>query len=511
MVAMKAITKTCAIYTRKSTDERLDMEFNTLDAQREACEAYILSQKSEGWAASKDHYDDGGFSGGSLERPALMRLIDDIKSGKIQTVVVYKIDRLTRSLTDFSKLVEVFDTHDVTFVSVTQSFNTTTSMGRLMLNVLLSFAQFEREVSGERIRDKIAASKAKGMWQGGKAPFGFDIGDRRLIVNEDDAPVAKQIFELYLKLGNVRELASELKRLKIKSRERISLTGFKYGGHYFSRGAVYSLLTNPVYIGKIRHIDKIHEGMHDAIISQDLWDKVHNKLQDKSAYDRGEERQHHKNLLTGLIFDEHGNPYTPVFTNKPNGKRYRYYCNNAFTIDKDHPDNARARFPAHEIEATVENSIRQNLSEWINEKEESTGEYFLDHQAAISSYELVRRLLTKAIVHHDKLILHIALTPLSKIAHKHLNLHLNCCQDEAVIDMPYQLHRAQAGSQIIKAEGRDVFDMPPNTLKKFIQGTIWRDEHFDGMAIAKIARREGCSRDYASSAIFSSLKIIQNA
>lgn len=511
MVGMKTITKVCAIYTRKSTDERLDMEFNTLDAQREACEAYILSQKSEGWAASKDSYDDGGFSGGSLERPALMLLIDDIKAGKIQTVVVYKIDRLTRSLTDFSKLVEVFDAHDVTFVSVTQSFNTTTSMGRLTLNVLLSFAQFEREVSGERIRDKIAASKAKGMWQGGKAPFGFNIGDRRLIVNDEDAPIAKQIFELYLKLGQVRELTNELKRLKIKSRERISQTGLKYGGHYFSRGALYSMLTNPVYIGKIRHIDKIHEGMHDAIISQDLWDKVQKRLQEKSAYDRGEERQAHKNLLTGLIFDENGNPYTPVFTNKPNGKRYRYYCNDILANNKAHPDYSRARFPAHEIEATIESTIRQNLPKWINEIEESTGKYFIEHQAAISSYEFVRRLLTKAIVHHDKLILHITLKPLSKIAHEHLNIHLTCDRDEVVMDMPYQLHRAQAGSQIIKSEGRDIFDMPPNALKKFVQGTIWRDEHFDGMPLAKIARREGCSRDYVSSAIYSSLKIIQSA
>ena len=321
-----------------------------------------------------------------------MRLIDDIKAGKIQTVVVYKIDRLTRSLTDFSKLVEVFDAHDVTFVSVTQSFNTTTSMGRLTLNVLLSFAQFEREVSGERIRDKIAASKAKGMWQGGKAPFGFDVGDRRLIINEEDAPIAKQIFELYLKLGNVRELTNELKRLKIKSRERISLKGLKYGGHYFSRGAIYSMLTNPVYIGKIRHVDKIHEGMHDAIIPQNLWDKVQNRLREKSAYDRGEEKQRHKNLLTGLIYDEHGNPYTPVFTNKTNRKRYRYYCNNVLAIDKDHPDYSRARFPAHEIEATIESTIRQNLSQWINEIDESTGKYFLEHQAAIPSYELVRHL-----------------------------------------------------------------------------------------------------------------------
>ncbi len=510
MVAMKTIQKTCAIYTRKSTDERLDMEFNTLDAQRESCKAYITSQKSEGWTASKDYYDDGGFSGGSLERPALMRLMGDIKAGKIQTVVVYKIDRLTRSLTDFSKLVEVFDAHDVTFVSVTQSFNTTTSMGRLTLNVLLSFAQFEREVSGERIRDKIAASKAKGMWQGGRAPFGFDIGDRRLIVNDTDAPIAKHIFELYLELGFLRKLTDTLKQRKIKSRVRISQKGVQYGGHYFSRGALHSILTNPVYIGKIRHIDKIHDGLHDAIISQELWDAVQDLLQNHAPDDRGKKKQKHRNLLTGLIFDESDSPYTPVFTNKGNGKRYRYYCNNALTIDKRHPNYLRARFPAHEIESTIENAIRQNLSKWINDSEGSAVKYFLEHQATIPSYDLVRCLLTKAMVHQDQLILNFDLTPLSKIVQKHLNIHLTCSQDEAVVNVPYELHRAQAGSQIIKAKGRDLFDMPAKALKKFIQGTIWRDEHFDGIALAAIARREGCSRDYVGSAILSSFKIIQN-
>ena len=266
--------KVCAIYTRKSTDERLDMEFNTLDAQREACEAYILSQKSEGWICSKDKYDDGGFSGGSLERPALNKLLDDIRAGRIQTIVVYKIDRLTRSLMDFSKLVQVFDEYGVTFVSITQSFNTTTSMGRLTLNVLLSFAQFEREVSGERIRDKIAASKAKGMWMGGVAPVGYTIKNRQLIKYEPEVKLAQHIFERYLNLKSVLDLKRDLELQNIKSPVRKSLKGKIYGDMNFSRGALYAILKNPAYIGKISHKGKIHEGLHEGIIPVDLWQQV---------------------------------------------------------------------------------------------------------------------------------------------------------------------------------------------------------------------------------------------
>lgn len=242
---------------------------------------------------------------------------------------------------DFSKLVEIFNKYDVTFVSITQSFNTTTSMGRLTLNVFLSFAQFEREVSGERIRDKIAASKAKGMWMGGRPPLGFDIENRRLVINED-AKIEKSIFELYLELGCVHKLKLELERRNIKSRERISEKGLKYGGQYFSCGALYGLLQNPVYIGKISHKGKMHEGLHDAIISLDLWGAVQEKLGDQSPQPRGKKKQAHKNLLTGLIFDEFKNPYTPVFTNK-NNKKYLYYLNEKLREDETHPNKLRAR------------------------------------------------------------------------------------------------------------------------------------------------------------------------
>ncbi len=273
---MKQI-KNCAIYTRKSTDERLDMEFNSLDAQREACLNYIASQKSEGWVPVLDEYDDGGFSGGNMDRPALTRLMEDIKAGKIQTVVVYKIDRLTRSLTDFAKLVEVFDAHGVTFVSITQSFNTTTSMGRLTLNVLLSFAQFEREVAGERIRDKIAASKRKGMWTGGTVPLGYDVANSKLIINTEEAERVRHICQRYLELGNLNDLYNDLNCRGIKGKPRKLKSGLQEPGP-FGSSTIHYLLTNPVYIGQVRHKGKIYDGQHEAILSLELWQKVQDHL-----------------------------------------------------------------------------------------------------------------------------------------------------------------------------------------------------------------------------------------
>ena len=501
------MNKVCAIYTRKSTDERLDMEFNTLDAQREACEAYIISQRSEGWKAAPKPYDDGGFSGGSLERPALKILIDDIKAGKVNIVVVYKIDRLTRSLADFAKLVDVFDEYGVTFVSVTQSFNTTTSMGRLTLNVLLSFAQFEREVSGERIRDKIAASKAKGMWQGGRPPFGFDIGDRRLIINEQDAPLAKKIFELYLEIGCVRKLADELKRRGIRSRERISQRGLQYGGEYFSRGALHKLLTNPVYIGKIRHIDKIHDGLHDPIIPLELWNTVQDKLQGNAPCDRGEEKQRHNNLLTGLIFDEYGHPYTPVFTNKRQ-RKYRYYFNEALAQDKAHPDHMRARFPAHEIESAIEHAVRGETQKLSGEEDGVVLDHLQKHQGALPTYDLIRTCVKRVTVYFDHLTIAFKPEDFKKLVDKHLRVSVTGCNDEFEITVPFQTKRGRDGAMIVETEKRDVFDIPPEDLKRMVQGIAWRDEHFAGAHIKDIATRENYSDRYVRNQIMASFEIL---
>ena len=281
---MASQIKRCAIYTRKSSDEGLDQSFNSLDAQRAACEAYVLSQTSEGWSALPDHYDDGGFSGGNTDRPGLRQLLADIEAGKVDIVVVYKIDRLTRSLADFARIVEVFEKHDCSFVSVTQSFNTTGSMGKLMLNVLLSFAQFEREVTGERIRDKIAASKARGMWMGGIPPLGYDPpndGTRTLKVNEVEADQVRHIFERYLELGSVHILQRDLEERGIHSKIRVTARGRTMGGQPIGRGALFYLLRNRIYLGQIVHKDKVHDGQHKAIVDVGLFQRVQVSLDEK--------------------------------------------------------------------------------------------------------------------------------------------------------------------------------------------------------------------------------------
>ena len=271
MERAKSPVQRCAVYTRKSSEEGLEQDFNSLQAQREACEAFIKSQAGEGWRLVKTAYDDGGISGGTMERPALQRLLSDIDEGRIDVVVVYKVDRLTRSLADFAKMVEIFDAHDVSFVSITQQFNTTTSMGRLTLNVLLSFAQFQREVTGERIRDKIAASKKKGMWMGGCCSIGYDVRDRRLVVNQEESKLVRHIYKRYLDLGSVRLLKRDLDRREIVSKIRISKNGTRWGGRPFSRGALYELLANPIYIGEIRHKKVRHPGQHKSIVDRRTW------------------------------------------------------------------------------------------------------------------------------------------------------------------------------------------------------------------------------------------------
>ncbi len=321
--------KRCSIYTRKSSDEGLEQEFNSLDAQREAGEAYVKSQASEGWRASPARYDDGGYSGGTMERPGLQRLLADIDAGLIDVVVVYKIDRLTRSLADFARIVERFDAKGVSFVSVTQSFNTTSSMGRLTLNVLLSFAQFEREVTGERIRDKIAASKAKGMWMGGTLPLGYDPplpGARVLQVNQSEAATVRHIFTRYLELGSVHRLAEELQEQGIFSKRRIAASGKEQGGLPFSRGALFHLLRNRIYLGKITHGTLIHEGQHEAIIDEDLFAAAEARLDlQKRRHGSRAESRVAKAPLTGRLFDAAGIPMSPSFSRGRSGRVYCYY------------------------------------------------------------------------------------------------------------------------------------------------------------------------------------------
>ncbi|MFC3110957.1 recombinase family protein [Undibacterium arcticum] len=351
----------CAIYTRKSSEEGLEQSFNSLDAQREACEAYILSQRHEGWQALATRYDDGGYSGGSMARPALQALIQDIEGGKIDSIVVYKVDRLTRALSDFAKMVDLFESKKVSFVSVTQQFNTTTSMGRLTLNVLLSFAQFEREVTGERIRDKIAASKKKGMWMGGRVPVGYDAVERKLIVNAVEAAHVLHIFEQYLALGCVAKLKAVLDVQKKFSKVRISRTGKTSGGQPYSRGALYELLQNRLYIGDTVHRDRHYPGEHAAIIPMLLWDQVQAKMLDNVQGQRSGARSREPSLLVGLAYDVYDRRLTPSHTVK-RGKRYRYYVSRSGYTSTASADRPAVRIPAQDLENVVAGRIHTFLT-----------------------------------------------------------------------------------------------------------------------------------------------------
>lgn len=475
---MKLQIKQCAIYTRKSTEEGLEQEFNTLDAQRESCLAYIMSQKSEGWCALKEHYDDGGYSGGNIERPALKRLIDDIKAGKINIVVVYKIDRLTRSLADFSKLVEVFDQYGVTFVSVTQSFNTTTSMGRLTLNVLLSFAQFEREVIGERVRDKVSASKKKGMWMGGNIPSGYILENRQIKPDPKDAEKVRYIFNRYLELGSVESLMEDLKNKGVGTKLRTSKRGKGIGGNPYSRGALYHLLRNPVFIGKTKHKDKIYDGLHEPIIAHDIWNQVQTKLAEQSVSSRGLKKTKSEGyLLKGKIFDASGNRYSPCFTNK-NGVRYTYYVSQAVVQFKSVPVDNLARLPAYEFEVAVEKAVRKHLPE-----------------VEISSESLFSA-ITSVVVKRGSMEIYIS-------------LHSMEADVPDMITAPFMIKRARNGAVVIQStqqeeKTNDPLNLPPEELERLVQGIVWRDEHFSGLSISQIANREEVSDTFIGKLIHQS-------
>ncbi|CAA0112767.1 Uncharacterised protein [Starkeya nomas] len=350
----------CAIYTRKSSEEGLEQDFNSLDAQYGACSAYVASQASEGWVLLKDRYDDGGLSGGTLERPALQRLLMDIAAGKVDIVVVYKVDRLTRSLLDFARLVEALDKAGTSFVSITQSFNTTTSMGRLTLNMLLSFAQFEREVTAERIRDKLAASKARGMWMGGTPPLGYEPNGRSLAIVEEHADLVRLIFQLYLDLGTVRGVCDELDRRGIVKPVRIFKTGKQRGGRPFGRGELYALLSNPIYIGRIRHKGVLHQGLHPAIIDMSVWDAVQQQLKDQRSGERHIRSAAHRSLLAGKLVDENGQPLVASHASK-GAQRYRYYVSRDLQLGEKNADGLR--IPAAEIEKLICDRLAERLDD----------------------------------------------------------------------------------------------------------------------------------------------------
>jgi DNA invertase Pin-like site-specific DNA recombinase len=376
----------CAIYTRKSTEHNLDLEFNSLDAQREACEAYIKSQAHEGWRLVADRYDDGGLSGASLERPALQALLADVRASKINTVVVYKVDRLTRSLADFAKLVELFDQFGVSFVSITQSFNTTTSMGRLTLNVLLSFAQFEREVIGERVRDKIAASKRKGIWVGGPVPLGYRVIDKKLVVVPEEAEAVRTIFASYLQLGSMGALIEDLDRRGIRTKANGLINGNVRGGIRFGVGSLAHLLKNRFYIGEVVYRGATHRGEHEPILDRGLFEAVQAKLV-ANTVTRQVRLKGSPAILTGRIFDDRGNRMSPSHSNKL-GVRYRYYVSHAILQKRKADAGSVARVPAAEVETLVLDGVHKHLA--------SMGE--AKHSTTIADSDLIERHVERVII-----------------------------------------------------------------------------------------------------------------
>ena len=368
----------CAIYTRKSHEEGLDQEYNSLDAQRDACESYVKSQAHEGWKLIKKNYDDGGFSGGTLKRPALQQVLMDIQNDEVDVIVVYKIDRLTRSLMDFSNIIEILDKAEASFVSVTQHFNTTSSMGRLTLNVLLSFAQFEREITGERIRDKIAASKKKGMWTGGRPPMGYDVVDKKLETNPAEAKQIKTIFERYVDLGSVTDLVDDLKERNITTKRWTSAKGNPQGGKRFQRGALYNLLQNKLYLGEVEYKDNVYSGQHKAIIYKPLWDAVQQRLETNRRRTNEVKAKRTSYLLEGIIHDSKGNIMSPTYSVKKGNRRYPYYVSAPLNGKRKIPVGEVPRVPAQ----AIDDLIRDRVATIMN----------------LDSYKLVdRSLVTKAL------------------------------------------------------------------------------------------------------------------
>lgn len=511
--------RNCAIYTRKSTEEGLEQDFNTLDAQREACLAYIASQKSEGWVAARDIYNDGGFSGGNIDRPALQQLLNDIKAKKIHIVVVYKIDRLTRSLMDFSKLVEIFDQHQVTFVSVTQSFNTTTSMGRLTLNVLLSFAQFEREVIGERTRDKIAASKRKGMWMGGVPPFGYDIRNRQLIINPIEAVSVKGIFEGYLEARCVRKLQRSLESTGIRSKQWTSKKGRVHESVVFTRGALYFLLANPIYAGMVRHRKTHYPGLHEPIIPTEKWEQVQQMLAGHAAAPRGSRQSSQKSLLKGKLFDVEGKPYGPVYTSK-RGKKYRYYLNPQINESQHHLKKEIARFPAHEIEKLVEQTLKVEFADKhklaLLLQVDLEEHYELLNQSSLNfavngNDELIIQAVQSIVIDIGQITIEVSVDNLKSWIAEKFKISLPCVQTGAMfkLHVPFRTRRANKGSWVIQPENQkgSFLDLPPQELANLVRGIIWRDEYFTGTPVATIAEREGLDQSHVHRLIRRSLEI----
>src|SRR6266404_2806074 len=511
-------TVRCAIYTRKSSEEGLEQEFNSLQAQREACEAFIESQRQEGWVCLRAAYDDGGFSGARMDRPALQQLLADLTAGRVDTVVVYKIDRLTRSLADFAKIVEILDARGASFVSVTQQFNTTTSMGRLTLNVLLSFAQFEREVIGERIRDKIAASKQKGMWMGGVPPLGYRAQDRKLVIVDSEAKIVRFIFRRYAELGSVRLLKDELEARGIRSKLRTSASGRISGGKPFARGALYLMLQNRIYRGEIVHREQSHFGEHEPIIDQELWDAVQAQLASNAAQRNDGGKTRPLSLLVGMLFDGDGNRMTPSHAVKK-ATRYRYYVSGSL-ITKDRTEtSAGLRIPAAEIEHLVSSRVHR----WLLDP----GSIYKSTSARLTDASMQQRLVARGAdlgkywpqlpVARQRAVL-AALVERIEVSLDQIDIRLRPPRLGVLLDV------AAAPSQGVKDDETEILSVPVRLrragreLRMVIDGTdpfaaakpdarliklLLRARQFnatlaagEGVPFAALAQREGVGRSY---------------
>ena len=501
----------CAVYTRKSSEEGLEQDFNSLHAQREASEAFIKSQQGEGWKLVKTAYDDGGLSGGNMERPALQRLLEDIRHGLIDVVVVYKVDRLTRSLADFAKMVEVFDAQGVSFVAVTQQFNTTTSMGRLTLNVLLSFAQFEREVTGERIRDKIAASKRKGIWMGGCPPIGYDVGDRRLVINQADAETVRQIYQRYLKTGSVPKLKKALDRDGVVSKIRVSRKGNKSGGQSFSRGALYELLSNPIYIGEIRHKLERHPGQHEALLERGLWEKVQKRLRDHTNRTTEPRTKVSPSPLAGKVFDETGEPLY-VQASVKDRRRYRYYVSKALVRGSKVEGQRGWRVPGPELERAVAIAARSILDDKaaILEAVQVAGMGDADLNQI---FTLVAEWRERLLAERERSVALVELVEKAVLTDEGIRLGLNIpfphggpssAPLRTMLHLfrfaPLKIKRRGVEIRLIINGGDEPRKTDPALLKAFARARGWFEELASGRvrSLVEIARREGLPKRYVT-------------
>ncbi|MBT6098235.1 MAG: recombinase family protein [Marinovum sp.] len=491
----------CAIYTRKSSEDGLEQEFNSLHAQREACAAYITSQKAEGWVLLPELYDDGGISGATLDRPSLQCLLSELDEGRVDQIVVYKIDRLSRSLSDFARIVDRLDGAGASFVSITQSFNTATSMGRLTLNMLLSFAQFEREVTAERIRDKIAASKRKGLWMGGNVPLGYDPNGRTLTINESEAETVRAIYRMYHTHKTTFEVTTEAKRKGLRSKRRTTPSGEIKGGNLIDRGHIYHILTNPIYAGRIRHKKAVFEGQHPAIIDPQDWDEIQRKLSNRSGRKRGVRVAAHPSPLAGKLFDETGDRLTPSHSSK-DGKRLRYYISRRLATGKsrEHPD--AWRLPAPQLEQSIARVVHSHLADpailpKLLGKIDAT---------KLDLLQAKTNLLADTVAPHQTTSKWSALIYLATIAPGKLVVELNGEAISHQLDVPedhieanhlrlnaaFQLRRKGVETKIIL--GCEPPEVDEVLVRNIVKSRNWFEAIKRGETFATIAAREGTSK-----------------